>query len=98
MLNAIGRIRPQITCKSWAGIGHEGQNLAELIKLQEELDNAILEIDEVHQRVLVGYGEETGGDVWGCLLCFAEGVLCITNSEIELHGHCDENHEGWRNL
>ncbi|SRR6266571_8003582 len=97
MFDIIGKIRPQIETRSWAGLGHPGQTLQDLERILLEAGNRILEIDEANQRILIAQAHETGEDVWGCRLCLASGQgIVIVDSETELIAHCDEEHPGWR--
>ncbi len=98
MFDTIGKITPHVRSRAWANIGHDGQTLEELKQKLLEAGNAILEVDEENQRILIARNEEAGRDVWGCRLCLAEGTIIIVDTEQELVAHCDENHPDWRTM
>jgi len=97
MWDAIGKIRPQIEYKFWAGLGQDGQTLSDLIHKMEDLGNTVLEIDKPGQRLLVAALSEPGPPQWGCRICLEEGSIVIVDTETELIGHCDTEHLNWRN-
>jgi hypothetical protein len=93
----LAQLKPQIEYKFWAVPGHPGQTLDDLMIKMEDIGNIVIERDDENQRLLVALMTEEQ-DRWGCIICFHEGAVIITDSEEELLDHCDESHEGWRNL
>jgi hypothetical protein len=90
----LAHARPQISYKFWAGLGHPGQTLADLVAVLERAGNAVLEIDEENQRVLCARWDETL-DRWGCMLCLDRGSITLLDSESEYRHHLEQVHE-WR--